>query len=114
MVVLAGVALAFLPSLAAILIALALIGAGTFFLQAAATGFVGRTALTNRAAANGLYLTCYYVGGLAGAVVLGLVNDAGGWIAVNGVVGLVVLALIPCARALTSPGPEVVPRNKAA
>lgn len=109
-VVLLGLSLAFVPRLDAVLVGLSLIGAGTFFMQGAATGFVGRTALSNRAAANGLYLTSYYIGGLAGAFTLGLVNEAAGWIAVNACVTLLVLAMLPLARKLRNPGPEVLPR----
>ncbi|MFK7945284.1 MAG: hypothetical protein AB8B85_20545, partial [Paracoccaceae bacterium] len=80
-------------------------------MQAAATGFVGRTATMNRAAASGLYLTSYYLGGLAGAFVLGQVNAVGGWQMVAAAVGVAVLATIPLARALANPGPEVLPRR---
>ena len=45
---------------------LMLVGVGTFFAQAAATGFVGRVAITNRGAASGLYLASYFSGGLVG------------------------------------------------
>jgi predicted MFS family arabinose efflux permease len=44
-----------------------------------ATGFVGRAAKQDRAAASGLYLASYYLGGLAGAAVLGQVFDRLGW-----------------------------------
>src|SRR5260221_9784368 len=40
--------LLFLPNLTAVIVGLALIGVGTFFVQAAATGFVGRPATTDR------------------------------------------------------------------
>ena len=110
-VVFAGMVLAFAPNLTLVLLGLALVGAGTFFMQAAATGFVGRTALTDRAAANGLYLTSYYIGGLAGAFLLGQVNELGGWQAVNGVVTVVALLMFPMAKVLANPGPEVLPRR---
>ena len=111
-VVLLGVGLCFVPALVPVLIGLALIGAGTFFMQAAATGFVGRTALTDRAAANGLYLTSYYVGGVSGAFLLGLVNGWGGWTAVNLGVLLAVAGLLPLSSSLARPGPEVIPRRQ--
>ncbi|MEM7496888.1 MAG: MFS transporter [Pseudomonadota bacterium] len=76
---LAGLFATLLGSLWAMLAGLAVIGMGTFLMQAAATAFVGRTAETNRAAANGLYLTAYYAGGLAGAVAVGAAYEAGGW-----------------------------------
>jgi predicted MFS family arabinose efflux permease len=56
-----------------------LVGVGTFAAQAAATGFVGRAAKTDRAAASGLYLASYYLGGIAGAALLGLLFDQAGW-----------------------------------
>ncbi|MEM8572288.1 MAG: MFS transporter [Pseudomonadota bacterium] len=112
-VVLLGLALAMLPSLPLVLAGLALIGAGTFFMQAAATGFVGRTALTDRAVANGLYLTSYYIGGLTGAFLLGYVYDIGAWRAVGIGLVLVMIALIPLAKVLANPGPEVLPRSMA-
>ena len=48
-----------------------LVGIGTFFAQAVATGHVGRIAEGDKAAASGLYLSSYYCGGLAGAAVIG-------------------------------------------
>jgi predicted MFS family arabinose efflux permease len=75
----AGLPLLLLPSLAAVLAGMALVGVGTFLAQAVATGFVGRGALSERAAASGLYLASYYLGGLAGAAFLGQVFDRLGW-----------------------------------
>lgn len=81
-----GLAAAGLPLLlsarfAAVLLGLALVAVGTFFAQAAATGFVGRAATTDRGAASGLYLASYFLGGLVGSAVLGVVFDRFGWIA---------------------------------
>jgi len=81
-----GVAFAGLPllvtgSLGAVLAGMALVGVGTFMAQAVATGFVGRTAIGDRAAASGLYLASYYLGGLAGAAILGQLFDRYGWTA---------------------------------
>ena len=70
---------------------MALVGLGTFFAQAVATGHVGRVAKGDKAAASGLYLSAYYCGGLAGAAVIGLLFDSFGWPAA---VGGVFLALI--------------------
>ncbi|MEM6588405.1 MAG: MFS transporter [Pseudomonadota bacterium] len=110
-VVLVGLALTFIPSLWPVLAGLAIIGAGTFFMQAAATGFVGRTATTDRAAANGLYLTAYYTGGLIGAFLLGQVHQIIGWNGVAAVVLCAIVAMIPLTRHLRDPGPEVLPRR---
>jgi YNFM family putative membrane transporter len=75
----AGLPLLLLPSLAAVLIGLMLVGVGTFFAQAAATGFVGRAAATDRGSASGIYLACYFLGGLVGSAVLGQLFDRFGW-----------------------------------
>ncbi|MEM9147312.1 MAG: MFS transporter [Pseudomonadota bacterium] len=109
---LVGVCLTLAPLFEVVLAGLAIIGMGTFFMQAAATGFVGRTANSDRAAANGLYLTSYYIGGLGGAFLFGQVHAQAGWPAVAAVVGVTVLALIPLARALASPDPEVLPKSR--
>lgn len=77
----AGLGLLVLPRLEAVVAGLVLVGIGTFFAQAAATGLVGRIARTERAAASGLYLSFYYCGGLAGAAVVGLLFDRSGWTA---------------------------------
>ena len=58
-----------------------LVGVGTFFAQAVATGHVGRIARGDKAAASGLYLSSYYCGGLAGAAVIGQLFDRFGWTA---------------------------------
>jgi len=75
----AGLPLLVLPSLVPVLTGLALVGVGTFFAQATATGFVGRAAKSDRAAASGIYLSCYYLGGLVGAAILGQLFDSFGW-----------------------------------
>ena len=58
---------------------LALVGIGTFFAQAVATGLVGRLAVHDKAAASGLYLSFYYCGGLVGAGMVGMLFDRAGW-----------------------------------
>ena len=82
-----------MPSLLAIIAGLTLIGVGTFFAQAVATGHVGRLAQGDKAAASGLYLSSYYCGGLAGAAVVGHLFDRFGWsAAVGGVFAALALA----------------------
>src|SRR5262249_21335757 len=80
---LAGIGLPLLlpPHPPSVMVGLALLGVGTFFAQATATGFVSRTASTDRGAASGLYLASYFLGGLAGSAVLGQVFDRLGWTA---------------------------------
>jgi predicted MFS family arabinose efflux permease len=87
----AGLPLLLLPNLAAVLAGLMLIGIGTFFAQAAATGFVGRAATTDRGAASGIYLACYFSGGLVGSAILGQLFDKSGWTAC--VVGIAISLL---------------------
>ena len=77
----AGLPLLLIGHLVPVLAGLVLVGVGTFFAQAAATGYVGRTAGEQRTTAGGLYLACYYLGGLAGAALLGQVFDRYGWAA---------------------------------
>lgn len=75
----AGLPLLVAPSLGAVLAGMVLVAAGTFFAQAIATGYVSRTARTNRAAASGIYLASYFSGGLIGSIVLGQIFDSLGW-----------------------------------
>ena len=70
-----GLPLLLLPDLSSVLAGMVLVGVGTFFAQAIGTGFVGRAAMGDRAAASGLYLASYYLGGLTGAAVLGQLFD---------------------------------------
>ncbi|WP_305318395.1 MFS transporter [Bradyrhizobium sp.] len=74
-----GLPLLLSSHLAAVLTGMVLVGVGTFFAQAAATGFVGRAALENRGVASGIYLACYFLGGLVGSAVLGQLFDRFGW-----------------------------------
>jgi predicted MFS family arabinose efflux permease len=74
-----GLPLLLLPSLAAVLLGLALVAIGTFLAQATATGFVGRAATADRGSASGLYLACYFFGGLIGSALLGQAFDHLGW-----------------------------------
>jgi YNFM family putative membrane transporter len=83
-----GLPLLLLANLPAVMTGLALVGIGTFFAQATATGFVGRAATTDRGSASGLYLACYFLGGLVGSAVLGQVFDRLGWGACVAGVGL--------------------------
>ena len=80
-VALLGLALLLVPSLVFVIVGMTLVGIGTFFAQAVATGHVGRIAKGHKAAASGLYLSSYYCGGLAGAAVIGILFDGYGWAA---------------------------------
>jgi predicted MFS family arabinose efflux permease len=87
-----GLPLMLAPRLELVIAGMILVGVGTFLAQAVATGFVGRAAASDRAAASGLYLACYYCGGLAGTAVLGFVFDRFGWAACVSGVGLALAA----------------------
>jgi predicted MFS family arabinose efflux permease len=91
-----GLPLLLVPRLSAVIVGLMLLAVGTFFAQAAATGFVGRAATTDRGSASGIYLACYFFGGLVGTAILGQLFDRLGWAAcVSGIgVALIVAALL--------------------
>jgi predicted MFS family arabinose efflux permease len=74
-----GLPLLLLPALPAVLAGMVLVGVGTFFAQAAATGFVSTTATSERGSASGIYLACYFAGGMVGTAMLGYVFDQFGW-----------------------------------
>jgi predicted MFS family arabinose efflux permease len=76
-----GLPLLLLQQLAPIVAGLMLVGVGTFFAQATATGFVGRAATADRGSASGIYLASYFLGGIAGSLILGQLFDRLGWVA---------------------------------
>ena len=86
-----GLPLLLSSHLAAVVAGMVLLGVGTFFAQAAATGFVGRAALDNRGVASGTYLACYFLGGLVGSAVLGQLFDRFGWTACIAGIGAALL-----------------------
>jgi MFS transporter, YNFM family, putative membrane transport protein len=100
-----GLPLVLLPVLPPVLVGLALIGVGTFFAQATATGFVSRAATGDRAAASGIYLACYFVGGLVGSAVLGQIFDRLGWTACVAGLGLALAIAAGLAALLKKPPP---------
>jgi MFS transporter, YNFM family, putative membrane transport protein len=81
---LVGLGMLLATSLFVVITGMALVGIGTFFAQAVATGHVGRIASGDKAAASGLYLSAYYCGGLAGAAAVGQLFDRLGWPAAVG------------------------------
>jgi YNFM family putative membrane transporter len=103
----AGLPLLVVSNLVVVLMGLVLVGVGTFFAQATATGFVGRAATTDRGSASGIYLACYFLGGLVGSAVLGQVFVRFGWTAcVIGIaLSLFVAALLAFRLKMTTPTP---------
>jgi YNFM family putative membrane transporter len=94
-----GLPLLLLPNLTAVLGGMVLIGVGTFFAQATATGFVGHAATSDRGAASGIYLASYFFGGLAGSAILGQLFDRFGWPAcVAGIGGALATAAVLALR----------------
>lgn len=87
-----GLPLMLTPHLGAVLAGMVLVGVGTFFAQATATGFVGQAAADGRGIASGTYLAFYFCGGLVGTAVLGRLFDAFGWHACVAGVGLALAA----------------------
>ena len=104
----AGLPLLVLPSVPGVLAGLAMVGAGTFFAQAATTGFVGRAATTDRGSASGIYLACYFTGGLVGTAVLGQAFDRLGWPACVAGIGaaLALAALLAGRLKIAQPAPQ--------
>jgi predicted MFS family arabinose efflux permease len=107
----AGLPLLLAPHLGAVLAGLALVGVGTFFAQATATGFVGRAATTDRGSASGVYLACYFLGGLAGTALLGQAFDRLGWAAAVGGVGVALAVAAALALRLADPSHDGAARE---
>jgi MFS transporter, YNFM family, putative membrane transport protein len=96
--------------LSEVLVGMVLVGVGTFFAQAAATGFVGQAAQENRGVASGTYLACYFAGGLIGSAVLGQLFDRFGWsVCVAGVGAALLMAALLTARLTLTPPPGASP-----
>jgi predicted MFS family arabinose efflux permease len=99
-----GLPLMLSSHLAEVLTGMVLVGIGTFFAQACATGFVGQAAHDNRGIASGTYLACYFLGGLAGSAVLGQLFDRYDWRAcVAGVGAALAVAAILTTRLVLKP-----------
>lgn len=92
LVALLGLTASLIPDLTFVLGSMTFLAAGTFFAQAAATGYVSRSAGAARGSAGGVYLASYYSGGLVGSIVVGQVFDHFGWTAVVIVLGMALAA----------------------
>ena len=68
-------------ALAAVIVGLALVCSGVFIAQAAANGYIGVAAKSDRGLAVGMYATCYYIGGTLGGVLPAVFWNTGGWTA---------------------------------
>jgi len=74
-----GVLLTLAAPLWIVVVGITLCASGVFVCQIVTNRAVGRVAKGSRAAAVGLYVTFYYVGGFVGSVVPGLLWTWGGW-----------------------------------
>jgi predicted MFS family arabinose efflux permease len=102
----AGLPLLLVPDLDPVLAGLMLVGAGTFFAQATATGFVSRAATTDRGSASGIYLACYFFGGIVGSIVLGQLFDRVSWVACVAGIGAALLFAAMLAFRMRTPAPS--------
>ena len=99
----AGLPLLLVPNLVLVLIGMVLVGVGTFLAQAATTGFVGQAATADRGSASGIYLACYFFGGMVGTLILGQLFDRFGWAACVAGIALSLTAAALLAVRLTLP-----------
>lgn len=76
-----GVLLTLGSSLAIIVTGLAICATGVFISQTTANSYIGVATSEQRAMAVGLYVTCYYLGGSAGATLPAFCWQLGGWTA---------------------------------
>lgn len=74
-----GIILTLVPNVVLIVTGLGVMATGVFCAQAATQGFIGVVARSGRSTAAALYLSVYYTGGAAGAVLPALVWSHGGW-----------------------------------
>ena len=102
-----GLPLLLAGNLPLVLFGMVLIAVGTFFAQALATGFVGKAATSDRGTASGIYLFCYFLGGLAGSAVLGALFDAVGWAACVSGIGVALATAALFAVRLSDPAHSV-------
>jgi predicted MFS family arabinose efflux permease len=87
-----GILLTLVPSLAVIIVGLAVCAGCGLIVQTISTGYVAITATEGRSSAIGLYVLSFYIGGSVGAYLPGLAYEAAGWWAcVAFVAGMLVL-----------------------
>lgn len=75
----AGLLFTLIPNLSAIFVGLVIAACSGFICQAVSTGYIAFAATSARSSAVGLYVTAYYLGGSAGAVVGGVAWHWFGW-----------------------------------
>jgi MFS family permease len=105
-----GIGLTLVRDVPVIVIGLALMATGVFCAQAASQGYVGVIATGQRSTAAALYLTVYYLGGAAGAVLPALVWARGGWPATVGLIVAVQIGACILAQTVWPVPPRREPR----
>lgn len=107
----AGLVLTLVPWLPAVIAGLAVFASAVFINHAAAMGYVGQAAQQSKAAAVGLYVTCYYLGGALGALLPVGAWELAGWPGTAGLIAGVELAALAVAAIIWRPGraPEASP-----
>ena len=107
----AGIGLTLVPKLAVVLAGLALCCTGVFIGQSSASSYIGTVASEARAAAVGLYVMFYYVGGSAGAELPGHLWGRGGWLACVALIAGVQMATIALGAVFWAPAAAVAVRE---
>lgn len=103
----AGIALTLIHSLPVIVLGLALCCTGVFIANTSGSSYVGSAAQEDRAAAVGLYVTFYYLGGSAGSAVPGHFWNTSGWPACVALIIAVQLLTILLALIFWRPVPKL-------
>jgi YNFM family putative membrane transporter len=75
----AGLLLTLLPSLAVVIVGLAICSSGVFICQTATISFIAESVSEGRSLATGLYYMSYYAGGAVGTWIAGLAYEGWGW-----------------------------------
>ena len=88
------------PPVAVIVAGLTLCAVCGMVCQAVSTGYVITTAKEGRSSAAGLYASIYYIGGSAGAFLIGFVWNAAGW--TGCVIAIVAVQLVMAAIVATA------------
>ncbi len=103
-----GICITLVHNVGAIVTGLGLMASGVFCAQAASQGYIGVVARGQRSTAAALYLSVYYIGGGAGAVVPALFWARGGWPATVALIVVVQIAACILARGVWPDRPRLI------
>jgi predicted MFS family arabinose efflux permease len=102
----AGISLTLVPRLPIVLAGLAMCCTGVWIAHSSATSYIGTVAKEARAAAVGLYVIFYYLGGSFGSELPGHFWSRGGWPACVGLIVTVQLITVALGTAFWRPQPN--------